>query len=95
MENQHRKIKGYRELTLAEIDLMNEIKQKGEEFGALARKVREHVDQQYRDTYCSGDESATDRLEAAEPIKWCYGAVCDMQTALMKLTRAVAQPTTF
>lgn len=34
MENQHRKIKGYRELSQAEIDLMNEIKQKGVELGA-------------------------------------------------------------
>ena len=30
MENQHRKIKGYRELTQVEIDLMNEIKVEGE-----------------------------------------------------------------
>ena len=29
MENQHRKIKGYRELTQEEIDLMNMIKEKG------------------------------------------------------------------
>ena len=28
MENQHKKIKGYRELTQAEIDLMNEVKAK-------------------------------------------------------------------
>jgi len=29
MDNQHRQIKGYRELTQEEIDLMNEIKQQG------------------------------------------------------------------
>ena len=37
MENQHRKIKGYRELSQFEIDLMNEIKSKGAE---LVEKLR-------------------------------------------------------
>ncbi|MBH1637535.1 hypothetical protein I5U65_20855 [Stenotrophomonas maltophilia] len=40
MENQHRKITGYRELTQAEIDLMNEIKAKGAEVGALVDKLK-------------------------------------------------------
>ena len=35
MENQHRKIKGYRELSQDEIDLMNRIKEKSAEVGAL------------------------------------------------------------
>ena len=35
MENQHRHIKGYRELSQAEIDLMNRIKAKGAELLAL------------------------------------------------------------
>lgn len=35
MENQHREIKGYRELTADEIALMNEIKAKAEEVGEL------------------------------------------------------------
>lgn len=39
MENQHRKITGYRELTQAEIDLMNEIKAEGIRLGALSAKV--------------------------------------------------------
>ena len=40
MDNQHRQIKGYRELDQAEIDLMNEIKTKGAEVGALIDKLR-------------------------------------------------------
>ena len=40
MENQHRKIKGYRELSQFEIDLMNEIKSKGVELGELVEKLR-------------------------------------------------------
>lgn len=49
MDNQHRQIKGYRELSQAEIDLMNEIKGKGAELGDLIAKLRaaESVDQRW------------------------------------------------
>lgn len=49
MENQHRKISGYRELSQAEIDLMNEIKTKGAELGELVNKLRsaEGLDQRW------------------------------------------------
>ena len=40
MDNQHKKIKGYRDLSQAEIDLMNEIKAKGVELGDLVEKLR-------------------------------------------------------
>lgn len=40
MDNQHRQIKGYRELSQEEIDLMNEIKEKGTELGDLIEKLR-------------------------------------------------------
>ncbi len=43
MENQHRQIKGYRELTQEEINLMNEVKQKGVEFGDLFEKLEKIV----------------------------------------------------
>lgn len=44
MENQHRQIKGYRELSQSEIDLMNEVKSKGVELGELVEKLRAHED---------------------------------------------------
>ena len=49
MENQHRKIKGYRELSESEIALMNEIKQKGVELGSLVDQLKsnEEVDQRW------------------------------------------------
>ncbi len=49
MENQHRQIKGYRELSQVEIDLMNEIKTKGAELGELVSKLRntEGLDQRW------------------------------------------------
>lgn len=49
MENQHRKIKGYRELTQDEIDLMNEIKTIGITLGSLVDKLRANgtIDQRW------------------------------------------------
>lgn len=40
MDNQHRQIKGYRELSQGEIDLMNKVKQKGAELGELVAELR-------------------------------------------------------
>lgn len=48
MENQHRQIKGYRELSQEEIDLMNEIKAKGAELGDLVKKLRDLPDADQR-----------------------------------------------
>ena len=49
MDNQHKQIKGYRDLSQEEIDLMNEIKAKGVELGALVAKLRttEGLDQRW------------------------------------------------
>ena len=49
MENQHRQIKGYRELNEAEIAAMNEIKMKGAELGELVAKLKatEGLDQRW------------------------------------------------
>lgn len=40
MDNQHRKIVGYRELTQGEIDLMNRIKEQGKQLGSLLEDLR-------------------------------------------------------
>jgi hypothetical protein len=49
MDNQHRQIKGYRELSQAEIDVMNEIKAMGAQIGALVERLRaqEGLDQRW------------------------------------------------
>ena len=39
MENQHKKIKGYRDLSQEEIDLMNEAKALSEKVGELVEKI--------------------------------------------------------
>lgn len=41
MENQHRKITGYRELTQADIDLMNKIKAMSAEVGVLVDELKD------------------------------------------------------
>lgn len=43
MENQHRRIKGYRELSLAEIAMMNAIKIKGAELGELINRMADDL----------------------------------------------------
>jgi len=49
MDNQHRKIVGYRELDQSEIDLMNEIKMEGIALAALVERLRsaEGIDQRW------------------------------------------------
>lgn len=109
MENQHRKISGYRELSQEEIDLMNEIKALGPKIEAVLLKVGKHISEQ-RSVALGGTKDfklnigqavdplhpeQLDRLEAATPERFIALAKTDFQTALMYLTRAVAQPTFF
>ena len=44
MDNQHRKIKGYRELNQAEIDLMNKIKTQGITIGGMVEFLENSSD---------------------------------------------------
>ena len=74
MDHQHRHIKGYRELSQAEIDLMNEIKTQGATLGELVERLRANPDLDQR---------------------WVAIGATDLQTGLMALTRAVAQPAFF
>jgi len=114
MENQHRKIRGYRELTPEEIDLMNRIKAKGQELLVLQAELegrlstdlevkladaRRSVDgHEYNGTPYTELTGATDeciefrRFDAAEPLRWAGIGKTDIQTGIMALVRAVAQP---
>lgn len=40
MDNQHQHIKGYRDLSAEEIELMNEIKARGEQLGEFVEKLK-------------------------------------------------------
>jgi len=82
MENQHRKITGYRELTQEEIDLMNKIKAKGAELAELIEEVKNvhitHPDQLL--------------VSQSDAHRWASIARTHFQEGCMALTRAVAKP---
>jgi hypothetical protein len=107
MDNQHKRIKGYRDLSQAEIDLMNQIKQKGAELLQLQAQLAGYLDTMHEAKVCAAKEStrhrpwyqgASDecielrRFDAAEPMRWAAIGKTDIETAIMALVRAVAQP---
>lgn len=86
MENQHRQIKGYRELSQEEIDLMNEIKQQGATIGELIERLREQQKAQ---------DAVSPTGPCGEPHRWISIGQTHIQQGLMALTRAVAKPDFF
>ena len=94
MENQHRKIKGYRELNQSEIDLMNRIKEKGEELRRLLDECRSEDDIEEDDIEGkNGDELHDAALDEAS--RWRAIAKTHLQQGLMALVRSVAKPEFF
>lgn len=102
MDNQHKLIKGYRDLSAKEIELMNKVKEKGAELDKLINEITNHLISQYE---CAQDlakiansQEATaefERIKAAEPRRWAAVAKTDFQTGLMALVRSIAQPESF
>lgn len=114
MDNQHRKITGYRELTAEEIDLMNRIKAKGAELLQLQAELagrlgtdhevklsdarRSMVGKEYNGVPYTEHNGASEeciefrRFQAAEPLRWAAIGKTDIQTGIMAMVRAVAQP---
>ncbi len=79
VDNQHRKIKGYRDLTEEEIAAMNRVK----EMAALVGDMIELMEK----------EQLLSKL-SLDP-RWLAIGRTDLQTGFMALTRAVAQPDFF
>lgn len=97
MENQHRKITGYRELSQTEIDLINRIKAKGGELLELQSELTQMLTQQGLDKATDAEENTDchaeiERFLAAEPLRWASVGKTNIQTGIMALVRAVAQP---
>ena len=87
MENQHRHIKGYRDLSPIEIELMNEIKAEGERVGALVDKLKTL----HYTVDAAGVTVTNDRPDQ----RWVSIGATDLQTGFMALTRSIAKPTSF
>lgn len=98
MENQHRKIKGYRELSQAEIDLINRIKEQGEVFGDLLSELsgmREHDRDETRTALKRDEVPALTHEQLGESCT-AHGLAEDhLKTGVMWLVRAVALPESF
>lgn len=90
MDNQHQKISGYRDLSQAEIDLMNEIKAKADEVGALCAKLvatGAHV----QSLACTPPDSS----RAGADQRWVGIGKTHLQQGFMALVRSVAKPNSF
>lgn len=81
VDNQHQKIKGYRDLSQAEIDLMNEGK-------ALAEQVGAFVDKLEAAEFATTKDMEPDR-------RWLSIGRTDLQKGFMAVIRSIAKPTTF
>lgn len=82
MDNQHKMIKGYRDLSQEEIDLVNKIKAAGDVMEGVCLLVERH-----------GQEAA--RSAGGIDPRWLAIARTDLQKGLMALTRAVTKPEGF
>lgn len=80
MKDQHKFIKGYRDLTQDEIDCMNKIKNLGEELGKL-----------YDYLAATNANTANHQIDMC----WLNEGRTDLQKGIMCWVRAVAQPTSF
>ncbi len=78
-------IKGYRQLTQIEIDMLNLIKEKGEELEQLLAQVEEYTVTE-NEAFGSPD---------AEPRRWIAIGKTHLQQGLMALTRSIARPESF
>lgn len=88
VENQHRKISGYRDLDQKEIDLMNEIKALGPQIEGILLKIEKHISDE------RGPKNNL-RMNNATPERFLALAKTELQTGLMYATRAIAQPEFF
>ena len=75
------KITGYRQLSEAEVALMNEGKDLAEQVGAYIAKLRD-------------PKTGGDALVVLDQ-RWISMGASDLQVGFMKLIRGIAQPTTF
>ncbi len=104
MDNQHRQIKGYRELSQEEIDLMNQIKAKGEELRELVQKIEAIATPPLQAIEAAPDGTSTELIagqiqpiceEGDNPAFWLRYADSSFRCGIMYAVRAVAKPNSY
>lgn len=87
------KITGYRQLTEAEVALMNEGKALAEQCGAYIAKLRGYVPTNMSGP--EGGEGVAFKAGATLDQRWISIGATDLQRGFMAVIRGIAQPTTF
>jgi hypothetical protein len=98
MDNQHKKIKGYRDLSQEEVDLMNRIKEKASEVGELVNELAVLRKSSLRNSKDGVPIERTDNLteeSATESSRCLMIAKDNLQAGFMWFVRAVALPESF
>ena len=97
MDNQHKLMKGYWDLSAEEIALMNEIKAKGAELGSLVERLEKaQKDECENLQHHTEAEDFTQRVESLNDARrWTAIGKTQLQQGLMGIIRAVARPTSF
>ena len=81
------KITGYRQLSEAEVALMNEGKALAEQCGTYVEKLRSHAD--------VSRKTDVTQLTPALDQRWISIRATDLQRGFMAVIRGIAQPTSF
>lgn len=89
---QQPKVIGYRQLNSEEAELMNAVKKLGQNIEGHVAMVESYLRTQRAEAV---DPAEVARIEKASPLRWSAIARTDFQVALMALTRAIAQPSSF
>lgn len=92
MDNQHNLIKGYRDLSQEEIDLMNEVKAHAEDTRSLVSKVEQYLQKQDQRPIADGDAPHS---TVTNPLRWLAEGRTDLQKGYMSVVRSIAQPHSF
>lgn len=88
MENQHKKIKGYRDLTQSEIDLMNRVKDHAE-------KTKQILDEVSLLRFNDIENGLLDHDQMIEAPRCLEKARTHLQEGQMWFVRAIALPNSF
>jgi len=87
-------ITGYRQLSEAEIDLMNKVKAHAEATHALIKEVHSLNSLRFGGI-ADHPPTVADAEKTGESSRWCALAKSQLQQGYMALNRAIALPTTF